>query len=194
MSHGERLPYKNMMAFAEGVLLFLAPFCERIELAGSLRRKCSTVGDIEIIAVPKTQATLFPGDTIVNTNIQTMVDHALREKGCAILKDGPRYKQFIAYEQRVDLFLQPDPATWGMNMVIRTGAANFSRWMVTGEELGGALPSGWYVRNGRVFNELSETVETPEEKDVFNRIGLQYIPLEERNERKWYKYKSYNRK
>ena len=31
----------------------LAPFCERIEIAGSTRRKKPEVGDIEIVCIPK---------------------------------------------------------------------------------------------------------------------------------------------
>ena len=37
---------------AEGVKAKLAPHCERIEIAGSIRRGKPVVGDIEIVCVP----------------------------------------------------------------------------------------------------------------------------------------------
>src|SRR3990167_7360212 len=39
---------------AAQVLAELSPFCERCEIAGSIRRRKPEVGDIEIVAIPKT--------------------------------------------------------------------------------------------------------------------------------------------
>ncbi len=44
--------YKTLQ-IAEKVKAQLAPHCERIEIAGSIRRKKPDVGDIEIVAIPK---------------------------------------------------------------------------------------------------------------------------------------------
>lgn len=41
------------LAIAEKVKALLAPHCERIEIAGSIRRKKPDVKDIEIVAIPK---------------------------------------------------------------------------------------------------------------------------------------------
>jgi DNA polymerase/3'-5' exonuclease PolX len=39
---------------ADRVRDLLAPHCDRIEIAGSIRRQKADVGDIEIVAIPKT--------------------------------------------------------------------------------------------------------------------------------------------
>ena len=47
------MEYSKAILIAEKVKAELAPHCERIEIAGSLRRKKEFVGDIEIVAIPK---------------------------------------------------------------------------------------------------------------------------------------------
>lgn len=50
---------KHKMQFAKSVKLaieiqdLMRPYCERIEIAGSIRRECSEVKDIEIVCIPK---------------------------------------------------------------------------------------------------------------------------------------------
>ena len=46
----------------EDLLAYQRPYCERIEIAGSVRRRRPQVNDIEIVCIPKTivqQRTLF---------------------------------------------------------------------------------------------------------------------------------------
>ena len=48
----ERMPYQEAMAYAITMVNILRPLCSRIEIAGSLRRQCPTVGDIELVLTP----------------------------------------------------------------------------------------------------------------------------------------------
>ncbi len=41
------------LEIAEKTKELLAPYCERIEIAGSIRRKKPEVKDIELVAIPK---------------------------------------------------------------------------------------------------------------------------------------------
>ncbi len=41
------------LEIAERTKKLLAPYCERIEIAGSIRRKKPEVKDIELVAIPK---------------------------------------------------------------------------------------------------------------------------------------------
>ncbi len=45
--------YEQALEIAERTKALLAPHCERIEIAGSIRRKKPHVKDIEIVAIPK---------------------------------------------------------------------------------------------------------------------------------------------
>ena len=52
MSKVSKRPFSEVLPIAQHIVDSLSPFCERIELAGSLRRKRPMVGDIEIVAIP----------------------------------------------------------------------------------------------------------------------------------------------
>ena len=109
----------------------LAPFCARIQVASSLRRRTEVVGDIELVAIPRyTPAGLFGACTVnllwahlhaSNAYRFTKGDHA---KG--------RYDQLTLPRHagvQLDLFLaQPD--NWGLTLLVRTGSATFSTAML----------------------------------------------------------------
>jgi DNA polymerase/3'-5' exonuclease PolX len=59
MSDNEKRPYAQMMTIARAVVERLRPACQRIEIAGSLRRHRPMVGDIEICAIPIMPTDLF---------------------------------------------------------------------------------------------------------------------------------------
>lgn len=174
-----RLPYADMKRLADALVERLRPACERIEVAGSIRRKKSEVGDIEIIAIPKPILDLLGEPTA-----QTEVDTMLGAWPIQLTKNGQKYKQFTFAGNsgnlyQVDLFLQPDPATWGVNFMIRTGCGDFSKRMVTAKEYGGLCPPGLSVKDGRVWRN-GVALDTPEEKDVFALWGIEYIQPEHR--------------
>lgn len=54
MSAGEkRYPLPQAMLIAKAFARELEPACARIEIAGSLRRQVGTIGDIELVAIPR---------------------------------------------------------------------------------------------------------------------------------------------
>lgn len=53
-------PFAEAMPDAEFLRTTLEPFCERIAIAGSLRRGCASVNDIEILFIPKFAAPVQP--------------------------------------------------------------------------------------------------------------------------------------
>ncbi len=61
--------HDRALAIAAKIRTELEPFCDRIEIAGSIRRKKPNVKDVEIVAIPKPYETgLFESGiaTIVN--------------------------------------------------------------------------------------------------------------------------------
>lgn len=53
MSKGEKVELAAARRMADRLLALLAPACERIAIAGSIRRGVPLVGDIEIVAMPR---------------------------------------------------------------------------------------------------------------------------------------------
>lgn len=176
MSEGKKYPYDYALNAAQVIVNHLKPVCQRIEIAGSLRREKPDVGDIEIVAIPQYSTDLF-GQQFYSAEV---VGETLRNRGFKMDKDGENYKKFYFdfYHIWVDLFLTT-PEQWGLIYLIRTGSADFSRLMVTSKQQGGYMPSNYHVSGGRVHGPVS-VYNTPEEQDVFNLWGMKFIEPKDR--------------
>jgi DNA polymerase/3'-5' exonuclease PolX len=151
-----------------------AAHCERIEIAGSVRRLKPEVKDIEIVAIPKvTSVTDLFGESLGEISALEDCIQGYRD-AFEIMKNGPKYKKLMLPEGiAVDLFIVTPPAQWGVQFMIRTGPAEFSRWMVTKRMLGGALPNHCYVDKGSVWDgKNGQQICMPEEQDYFRFCGL----------------------
>lgn len=160
---------------AEYVKGLLEPYCERIAIAGSLRRRRSMVGDVELVCVPKVSFDLFGN----NCYLDTMITHVIENgEGRRLVANGPKYKKFMFNGVSIDLFLVK-PEEWGVAMAIRTGSADFSRALVTPRRKGGLLPSDMRVKDNRIWHG-KRVYETPEEIEVFKILKLDWIVPEDR--------------
>ena len=153
-------------AIAGRIRAQLAPYCERCEIAGSVRRKKPECGDIEIVAIPKPyQVDLF------ESGIATVVNRWPKVRGVLPCKyTQRRLPEGIA----LDLFFAT-PENWGLIFAIRTGSADFSHHV---------LAAGW-VHNGYksvdgylTFNGV--VVEVRFELDLFRRAGVAWVEPEKR--------------
>lgn len=170
MNMKRRRPFSEALAVAEDLVSLLAPSCERIAIAGSLRRRKPEVGDIELVAIPRARYDLF-GEKIG-------YDDPTQGLDAVFTKRGEKYKQFTWQGMTVDLFLTT-PLQWGIILAIRTGPGDFSRKLVTPRLYGGFLPPGFRCEGGWLWRE-EQRLGTPEEEDVFRLLGLAYIPPEQR--------------
>src|SRR5690348_11104894 len=126
MSTGTRIPLRQAEQSAERLIERIRDCCERIEVAGSIRRRLPTVGDIELVAVPKIDRQpvidLF-GDTVNSTERDTLADaldsmasHGVitrrtRADGKTVWGQKMRYLTFEG--MNVDLFT-PDAQRFGL--------------------------------------------------------------------------------
>ena len=162
-----KYPYAEAHKIAQEVLEQLKPYCERIEIAGSIRRKKAEVGDIEIVAIPKPF-----GIDLSQDGIAKVVNQWEKVKGEMPCKYTQR---ILPSGIKLDLFFAEE-GNWGLIFAIRTGSAEFSRYV---------LANGW-VRNGFKSSggflfKYGEKFDVKEEKDLFNLIGIHYVEPENRN-------------
>lgn len=157
----------------------LRPYCHRVEVAGSIRRGREWIGDIEIVAIPKSTVKqpdkdLFdepPGKPTVvrDPGFILVVDSFANRIVKGQVSDG-RYVQFFTGDGvKVDLFMC-QPGTWGYIYAIRTGSAEFirmvaARWV----QLGYNGVDGALTRFGK-------PVLVPEEADLFGPLGMRVPP------------------
>lgn len=184
VSTGTRLPLAAALGTANRVVALLAPWCERIEFAGSLRRGRAEVGDIEIVAVPRmvdgVPATMFDKPPKVSA-----LDGALAHADASGFivphperpANGERYKRLWipAPGIQLDLFLVSPPAEWGPIFAIRTGPAYYSERLVTA-----LRRKGWRCTEGRVLDNEGERVPCPEERDFLEACGAPWVEPEDR--------------
>lgn len=173
-----KMTYEKALKLADDFRTVLATGCERIEIAGSLRRAKEEVGDIELVAIPKVEpVTGLFGEAVAQRSIldEIISTHYVLQKG------DQKYKQINLGEIVCDLYIAT-PETWGVIYLIRTGCAEFAKWMVTERQKDGALPSFLKVHEGRIWSKSHPgyALPSPEEEDVFTIYGLQWIPPEER--------------
>jgi len=156
----------------------LSPGCERIAVAGSVRRGKPDVHDLELVCVPKivTVADLFGNPT----NSYSLLDAELIRLGLHQLKGGEKYKQFALPEEiNLDLFITSQEQ-WGWIFVLRTGHRDFNKWLVTPRRHGGALP-GYIKSVGGWLANGNGPIRTPEEQDVFRVLGVEWVEPEFRS-------------
>lgn len=182
--HTNKLPYVDALSLAQLLERRLAPACERILIAGSIRRRTSEVGDIELVAQPKMEAELdmfgFPASE------RSLLDDALTElRTEGYTKNGERYKQFIYEGVTVDLFIATRE-TWGAVATIRTGSADFTHWLVTSRRHGGGCPAGLKVSGARVVYEHGgEPLDTSTEELFFAALEQPWVEPVDRVEGRW---------
>jgi len=179
----DRVPASYALSIARAFAYYLRPACERLEVAGSIRRRKKTVKDIEIVAIPRAfvaERDLFGEVTAWNDKIQDCIDdanarewpwlqHVKDEHGND--RDGDRYKMLVDTRTnvRIDLFLVRPPAQWGVIYLIRTGSADFNKKLIAHMDT-----RGMKFRDGRLLDKHSKVIDTPEEIDVFKACGVKY--------------------
>lgn len=174
-----KISLERAEAIAKKIVEELSPYCERIEIAGSVRRRKPEVGDIEIVAIPK------PWNDMLGMVVPLSRDHALnyvdwRRIDGTLLKGGNKFKQIELSEGiTLDLFIVTPPAQFGVIFLIRTGPEEFSHKLVTSRQSRGLMPSNLKCKDGSIWHGINK-LETPEEKDVFKVIGLPWIAPENR--------------
>ena len=159
---------------ADKIKAELAPMCERIEIAGSLRRGRPEVNDIDFVILPK------PG--------QMDAIKARCEKKCHVVKDGeqnyivrlPSYGGggggfqvdiFFARPAVKDL-LQTVPGNWGSLLLCRTGSTAHNIYLVEHAKSRGFT---WNPYKG-VLDAEGYVIASETEEEIFDMLALEFVP------------------
>jgi DNA polymerase/3'-5' exonuclease PolX len=187
MSEHPKRPRLEMHAAAERLIAELGPYCERIEIAGSIRRRAAQCADIELLCIPRCEPERDASDlfraVVVNRldgYCRTQLDagrftHRRNVLGAPAF--GKRYKRLAVDGVPLDLFSVLAPASFPLLWLIRTGPTDFGRRLVTTRAKGGWLPDECHVRDGAVWR-AGARLELADEAAVFALMGLQYLAPE----------------
>jgi DNA polymerase/3'-5' exonuclease PolX len=170
---------------AQELLRTLAPCCERIEVAGSVRRRKAQVKDLEIVHISKTgfvqNGTLFPIEgALIDQGLAQLIERGVLEWDYATPRNGPKYKRLVHLDSGlvVELFAA-QPSTWGYILALRTGPAEFNQMLVSPPWKGGIKPLDISFEDGSVYRH-GQPLDVPDERTFFALFNLPVIDPAER--------------
>ncbi|MDO8622330.1 MAG: helix-hairpin-helix domain-containing protein, partial [bacterium] len=167
---GERMPIGKALPLAESLVRTLerSRLCDRVEIAGSIRRRKETIGDIDLLVTsehPKRVMDLFCASPVIDRTIARGPT-----KANVLLKAG------IEADLRV---LHPD--VFGAALYYFTGSKTHNIRTRTIAISKGLTVNEYGVHRG-TKEKKGKLVACRTEEDVFHAIGLPYIPPEIRED------------
>ncbi len=158
-----RRPLAEAQAVADEILTQLTPHCEKISLAGSIRRQSPTIGDVEIVCLPLP----YEPAPLLRSGIALVVEQWAKVRGELPCKYS---KRLLPCGMKLDLFM-PDPRGYGLQLAIRTGSADWCRTV-----LAPAWVRAHYRSEGGLLRDpAGRIIPTPDERELFRRIGLPWV-------------------
>ena len=178
-----KIPLATAVTYADRFSKVIRPYVEKFEVAGSVRRLCNTVGDIEIVCVEN------PLNSLDNVFV--------KGKYPGLVMNGKRLKRFKfpKYNLQIELYIT-SPHDYGRILAIRTGSSAFSHHLlaVTWNRLGWCGTHDGLRRKKECDNKGKKWVIKPEfevaptkppafpdEYSFFDFLGLSWTPPQDRN-------------
>jgi len=160
----------------------LSPYCSRIEVAGSIRRKKSTVHDIEMVIIPKmktVEVSLFDSAEVqaIDDFILNNKDFEKRLSKIGIHSYGEKNKLLIYKGMPLDIFTA-SPDNFLMVKFIRTGGANNNKEIATR-----AIKKGFCLKQyecGFLNMQTTSFYKMHSEEEIYAFLGMPYIEPEKR--------------
>ena len=149
-------PLEVAQKIAVDICYKLQPFCEKINIAGSVRRKKPEVKDIEIVCVPKqeTQYDMF-GTPFTSGRSRGLRDLVLTLGRAIKGSSNGKYMQIeLPQGINLDLFM-PDDFDYYRQYAIRTGSADYAAKIIAT----GWKKKGW-CGSDKGLRKISDCVET----------------------------------
>lgn len=198
----EALQWPFARHLADALLKELEPYCDRIEVAGSVRRRKDMVKDIELVVVPKMlepEKDLF-GE--IKAQRDALTEYLLAEiaRKPGVWHYRPNVKGITTFgvqnkfllrtvesfwvpgetiDVAIDLFTASQE-NWGRDLAIRTGPAKLNQAVATL-----AQRKGWamHAYGEHAFTVSSVTVlHCPEELGFFGAVNVECLPPEQRTD------------
>lgn len=190
MSDKQKYPAADALYVAGLLCVILGPFCERLEIAGSLRRKKQLVSDVELVYQPKIQRQRDKADMFALADVN-LADVCIEEMLAAggiqkrpsrvgVFTWGPQNKLAVHVETGipVDFFAVLKPENWWVSLVIRTGSLETNLKLTQGAQARGRTLHAYGA--GVEIDSSGAMLEPKSERDVFDFCGVEYAEPKDR--------------
>lgn len=167
---------------ARHLIAVLAPFCHRIEIAGSIRRRKPIVGDIEIVFIPRVEQRM--ADMFATAPADLSAEEINRWLAAGEIQKrpgggwGPLNKLGVYQGMNVDLFAEPNPEDWWRSLVIRTGPKDLNVRLIMSAAKRGLHVHAYGVG---ITDARQRRVPCTCEEDFFRICGVPWASPEERH-------------
>ncbi len=132
--------------------------CDRIEIAGSIRRQRPTVHDIDFVVIAKSDADW--------QKITEVLKHLKAKSNCS---GNQLIKAYVPCQGglfQVD-FYRAKPSTFGIHLLIRTGSAMHNCWLA-----GHAISKGMRLKYSVGLIKDNVPIAGEDETEVFSALGF----------------------
>lgn len=187
-----KLDLKTAERLAQQWLSRIQDYCNRVEIAGSIRRRTAIVGDIDIVCMPKRvpMTDLLGRDlgerNLAHEELQRIVrKYENTREGQSLTwergGDAPGKLCTIIVEDSllkyaVDFYFAT-PEKWGATLLTRTGPQSHNIWLAErAKELGG----DWSSAAGILIPGKGARIGD-EEALIYSAIGMPYVEPKERH-------------
>ena len=176
--------------YADKLVEWLSPHCDKIEIAGSIRRSLPQCGDVDLVVIPKRQQdTDLLGVEVDQSNLLfDFLQDYVRDRNP--VNSPGRKPHFISGGERpgkqllidlpkcqLDLWFAT-PKNWATILLCRTGSRDHNRWLCERAQDRGLK---WSPYEG-IFDLGPHCLGTPKliehstEEAIYNALGLAMIP------------------
>jgi DNA polymerase/3'-5' exonuclease PolX len=170
---------------ATELALLLAPGCQRIEVAGSIRRGVASVHDIDLVAWPHYQfqvsTNLFGEEQRIAGGPLWLVQAIRRLVPFDDPPTDAKILKFFWNGYPVEIYLaEPDGANFAALWQMRTGSAEFNAWLAgRAKRMGLSYHAGYGIFKLGKDMRFSERVDDGTERGIFRALDLpDYSPAQ----------------
>ena len=156
-----KMTLERAKKIADAVVKRLSLYCQRIQIAGSVRRRKLWVNDVDLLLIPK---------DLWNLHSELMKLGQLKMSGKKIMR-------VMVGSTQVDIYIA-EPETWATLLLIRTGSKENNIRLCSR-----AKDMGWHLAasGDGLFNEKGERIAGDSEISIYNALGLPFQRPGERN-------------
>jgi DNA polymerase (family 10) len=151
-------------ALANRIITLLLPYCEKVEVAGSIRRQKLEPGDIDIVVIQKAMLGSW----------QQAILSLKRKFNAKVLKQGSKYVQLEIEGVGVDIYSVGE-GNWGSVLLQRTGPWQFNEFLAKR-----AIRIGLRWTVDGIIKE-GEVIAGKTEEDMFKALKMEYVEPKDRS-------------
>src|SRR5580704_15820956 len=164
-------------AVARKIVEELRPVCDRIEIAGSLRRGKLEVHDVDLVLLPNCSHEEFLLDH--STPLERLLTHMVERGSLTSVRGRGKVQCFVATKTGIPIDLYfARPETWATLLLIRTGSKEHNiRLAQRAKTLGMKLRAS----GDGIEDEHGKLIKVETEEDVYRILELPYVAPAERS-------------